>query len=58
MNHRERVLASLDHRESDQVPIDLGRDGGNVLYAAINVQPDASPDRIEAMYQAALAHGS
>ena len=36
----------------------LGRDGGNVFYATSNVQPDVSPDRIEAMYQAALAHGS
>ena len=24
MNHRERVLAALDHREPDRVPIDFG----------------------------------
>ncbi len=36
----------------------LGRDGGYVFCAAHNIQPDVSPDRIEAMYQAALAHGS
>jgi uroporphyrinogen decarboxylase len=34
----------------------LGRDGGYVFCAAHNIQPDVSPDRIEVMYQAALAH--
>ena len=24
MNHRERVVAALDHQETDRVPIDLG----------------------------------
>ncbi|MCK4244084.1 MAG: hypothetical protein KAX20_00495 [Candidatus Omnitrophica bacterium] len=24
MNHRERVLASLQHKEPDRIPIDLG----------------------------------
>ena len=24
MNHRERVLAALNHQESDRIPIDLG----------------------------------
>ena len=36
----------------------LGRDGGYVFCAAHNLQPDITPDRIEAMYQAALAHGA
>ena len=35
----------------------LGAGGGYVFCAAHNIQPDVSPDRIEAMYQAALKHG-
>jgi uroporphyrinogen decarboxylase len=34
----------------------LGAGGGYVFCAAHNIQPDVSPDRIEALYQAALAH--
>jgi uroporphyrinogen decarboxylase len=34
----------------------LGRGGGYVFCAAHNLQPDVTPDRIEALYQAALRH--
>ena len=34
----------------------LGKDGGYVFCPAHNVQPDVSPDRIDVMYRAALAH--
>jgi len=27
MNHRERLVTALDHREPDRVPIDLGSTG-------------------------------
>jgi uroporphyrinogen decarboxylase len=36
----------------------LGAGGGYVFCAAHNIQPDVSPDRIEALYQAALAHAA
>ena len=35
-----------------------GAGGGYVFCAAHNIQPDVSPDRIEALYQAALAHAA
>ena len=43
-------------REVDYSIDTLGAGGGYVFCAAHNIQPDVSPDRIEAMYQAALDH--
>ena len=33
MNHRERVLAALHHREPDRVPIDLGSTCDSTIHA-------------------------
>jgi uroporphyrinogen decarboxylase len=56
----QQVLPFASHeRIRDEVAysIDtLGKDGGYVFCPAHNVQPDVSPDRIDVMYQAALAH--
>lgn len=52
MNHRERVLAALDHRETDRVPIDLGativttttRTAYQNLIAHLGLPPDDRPN--------------
>ncbi len=58
----QQVLPTATHdeirREVDYSIETLGRGGGYVFCAAHNIQPDVSPDRIEVMYQAALAHGA
>jgi uroporphyrinogen decarboxylase len=51
MNHRERVLAALDHRQTDRVPIDLGstivttatRVAYQGLLAHLGLPPDDRP---------------
>lgn len=51
MNHRERVLAALDHRETDRVPVDLGstivttatRIAYQGLLGHLGLPPDDSP---------------
>jgi uroporphyrinogen decarboxylase len=57
----QQVLPNATHdeirREVDYSIETLGAGGGYVFCAAHNLQPDITPDRIEAMYQAALAHG-
>ncbi len=57
----QQVLPTASHeRIRDEVAYSietLGRDGGYVFCAAHNLQPDVSPDRIDALYQAALAYG-
>jgi uroporphyrinogen decarboxylase len=57
----QQVLPTASHeRIRDEVAYSietLGRDGGYVFCAAHNLQPDISPDRIDALYQAALAYG-
>ena len=58
----QQVLPTASHdeirREVDYSIETLGAGGGYVFCAAHNIQPDVSPDRIEVMYQAALAHGA
>ena len=57
----QQVLPTATHdeirREVDYSIETLGAGGGYVFCAAHNLQPDITPDRIETMYQAALAHG-
>ncbi len=58
----QQVLPTATHdeirREVDDSIETLGKGGGYVFCAAHNLQPDITPDRIEVMYQTALAHGS
>jgi uroporphyrinogen decarboxylase len=50
------TLPQIEAEVSHSIDV-LGRDGGYVFCAAHNIQPDVSPDRIDAMYMAALEHG-
>ena len=34
MNARERVLASVDHRQTDKIPFDLGGHGSSTLHVS------------------------
>jgi len=51
MNHRERVLAALDHRETDRVPVDMGstivttltRHAYQPLLEHLGMPPDPKP---------------
>jgi uroporphyrinogen decarboxylase len=51
MNHRERVLAALDHRETDRVPLDMGstivttltRHAYQPLLEHLSLPPDETP---------------
>jgi uroporphyrinogen decarboxylase len=56
----QQVLPTATHEEIEREVAysieTLGRDGGYVFCAAHNIQPDVSPDRIDTMYRAALAH--
>jgi uroporphyrinogen decarboxylase len=56
----QQVLPGATHDEVEREVAysieTLGRDGGYVFCVAHNIQPDVSPDRIDVMYRAALAH--
>ncbi len=60
MNHRERVLCALDHREPDRVPVDLGATAvtgihvsalGRLRRAVLGPSAAASPLRVHEPYQ-------
>lgn len=59
MNSRERVIAALDHREGDRVPLDLGGCGQtgmhvSTVYAlrqALKLDPPGTPVKVIEPYQ-------
>ena len=48
---RERVRATLDHREPDRIPLDLLGCDGFVFAAVHNVQPNVPPENLVAMWE-------
>ncbi len=53
---RERVLAAFAHEEADRVIDILGRNGGYILNAVHNIQPEVPPENIVTMFEAAQNH--
>jgi hypothetical protein len=59
MNSRERVIAALEHREGDRVPLDLGGCGQtgmhvSTIYAlrqALKLDPPGTPVKVTEPYQ-------
>ena len=51
MTSRERVLAAIEHREPDRLPV------GFVFCQVHNIQAGTRPESIEGMYQAVRDHG-
>jgi uroporphyrinogen-III decarboxylase len=49
MTPRERVLAALEHREPDRVPIDLG--------SCHDIEADVPGENVQALFQAAQRWG-
>ena len=54
MNSRERILTTLDHREPERVPFDLGACQVTGIH---NIQADVPPDNIIAMWEALQEYG-
>lgn len=53
MTSRERVLAAIDHREPDKVPIDILASGGGFVFSQVhNILPNVPPEHIVAMSEA------
>lgn len=61
MNHRERVLAALNHQEPDRVPVDFGATGVTLVHHTVykgmlerlgwDEEPDAVSSRLHGMIQ-------
>ena len=68
MTSRERVMAALEHRQPDRVPVEVyaqvterlevfGQGGGHVFATVHNVQAKSPSENIEAVFQALRDNG-
>ncbi|MDO9341628.1 MAG: uroporphyrinogen decarboxylase family protein [Bacteroidales bacterium] len=55
MNSRERILAAINHKQPDRIPVDLGATPssgeGYVFNSIHNIMPDVPPENIMAMFE-------